>query len=183
MIVFSGHHEYVTTHEYDVVQRYRDLGGNLMFLSANNFFWKVELHGTVMTRVALWRHLGRPEAALIGVQYRGNDRGTHRGGWLVRRTQAAPWLFAGTTIRNGTRVGDAGIEIDKRAPSSPKSLRVIAEIPNLFGPGFTAQMTYYETPAGAKVFAAGAFTLAGSVWEPQMRQLVTNVWSHLSVEE
>src|SRR5438067_11939122 len=29
---------------------------------------------------------------------------------------------------------------------------------------FTADMTYYETPAGAKVFAAGAFSLADDVW-------------------
>src|SRR6266404_5005859 len=43
LIVFSGHHEYVTTHEYDVVSRYRDLGGNLAFLAANNFFWKITI--------------------------------------------------------------------------------------------------------------------------------------------
>ena len=42
LIVFEGHEEYVRPHEYDVVQRFRDLGGNLMFLSANNFFWKVQ---------------------------------------------------------------------------------------------------------------------------------------------
>ena len=42
LVVFEGHEEYVTAHEYDVVQRYRDLGGNLMFLSANNFFWQVD---------------------------------------------------------------------------------------------------------------------------------------------
>ena len=46
LIVFPGHHEYVTTHEYDLVQSYRDLGGNLAFLSANNFFWRVVRHGT-----------------------------------------------------------------------------------------------------------------------------------------
>jgi hypothetical protein len=56
----------------------------------------------------------------------------------------------------------------------------VAEIPNLYGPGFTAQMTYYETPAGAKVFAAGAFSLAGSVWEPEMQRLMTNLWERLS---
>ena len=53
-----------------------------------------------------------------------------------------------------------GIEIDRTSPDSPKGVQVIAEIPDLFGPGFTAQMTYYETKGGAKVFAAGAFTLA-----------------------
>ena len=42
LIVFPGHHEYVTTREYDLVEGYRDLGGNLMFLSANNFFWRVD---------------------------------------------------------------------------------------------------------------------------------------------
>ena len=42
LIVFAGHHEYVTAEEYDLVEGYRDLGGNLIFLSANNFFWRVE---------------------------------------------------------------------------------------------------------------------------------------------
>src|SRR4051812_22032935 len=64
-LVFEGHHEYVTTHEYDVVERFRDLGGNLMFLSANNFYWRVRITGDVMTRDVHWREVGRPEGALI----------------------------------------------------------------------------------------------------------------------
>jgi hypothetical protein len=174
LIVFEGHHEYVTTHEYDVVTRYRDLGGNLAFLAANNFFWKITIAHHVMTRVAQWRDLGRPEAALIGVQYRANDRGGHRGPWIVR--DAASPLVAG----EGQEIGSGGIEIDASTKASPRSLQVLAEIPNLYGPGYTAQMTYYETPAGAKVFAAGAFSLAGSVWEPEVGQLMTNVWNRLS---
>ena len=55
-----------------------------------------------------------------------------------------------------------------------------AEIPNLIGPGGTAQMTYYETPAGARVFAAGAFTLAGAR-DPLSRRLLENLWRHLAV--
>ena len=43
LIIFSGHEEYVTTHIYDLIQRYRDLGGNLAFLSADNFFRRVDL--------------------------------------------------------------------------------------------------------------------------------------------
>ena len=102
LIVFSGHHEYVTTHEYDVVTQYRNLGGNLAFLAANNFFWKITIKNHVMTRVAQWRDLGRPEAALIGVQYRGNDRGGHRGPWILRSGAAAtPWLFAGLNLEPG----------------------------------------------------------------------------------
>jgi hypothetical protein len=181
LIVFSGHHEYVTAHEYDVVQQYRDLGGNLAFLSANNFFWKITIAHGVMTRVAEWRDLGRPEAALIGVQYCGNDRGERRGRWIVRPAASrTPWLFHRIDVEAGID-GDGGIEIDATAPASPRNVRVVAEIPDLYGPGFTAQMTYYETPAGARVFAAGAFSLAGHVWKPDVGRLVSNVWARLSV--
>ena len=125
---------------------------------------------------------GAPEAALIGVQYRGNDRGEHRGPWIARDTKSVPWLFDGTGIRAGDTFGTCGIEIDKTFSSSPKNVHVIAEIPNLFGPGFTAQMTYYETPAGARVFAAGAFTLAGQAGNPVISKLLSNLWQHLTVE-
>jgi N,N-dimethylformamidase beta subunit-like, C-terminal len=181
LIVFSGHHEYVTTHEYDVVTQYRDLGGNLAFLAANDFFWKITIANHVMTRVAQWRDLGRPEAALIGVEYRANDRGGHRGPWILTPgSETAPWLFARTGLSTGDGVGSGGIEIDATCDASPATVRVLADIPNLYGPGFTAQMTYYETPAGAKVFAAGAFSLARSVWDPGISTLVANLWQHLS---
>jgi N,N-dimethylformamidase beta subunit-like, C-terminal len=193
LIVFSGHHEYVTTNEYDLIERYRDLGGNLMFLFANDFFWRIVKDGNVMERTAQWRDLGRPEAGLIGVQYRGNDRGEHKGPWIVRDTSAAPWLFKDTGLRRGSRFGSGGIEIDATAPSSPVGTRVLAEIPNLFSPGFTAQMTYYETSAGAKVFAAGAFNLVESILEPDKpvpdpsarrnaegaRRMLENLWARL----
>ena len=43
-------------------------------------------------------------------------------------------------------------------------------------------MTYYELPSGAKVFAAGAFTLAGAVWWPDVKRVMENLWAHLSQE-
>jgi N,N-dimethylformamidase beta subunit-like protein len=181
LVIVPGHHEYVTTHEYDVVRRYRDLGGNLAFLSANNFFWRVQLHGNAMTKTQQWRDLGRPEASLIGVQYRGNDRGGRRAPWTIRHAEAAPWLFAGTGLKDGSKLSSGGIEIDKTAASSPRGTQVLAEISNLFGPGFTAQMTYYRSAAGAEVFAAGAFTLAGDVESnPVVSRLVSNLWAHMA---
>ncbi|HEV7641475.1 MAG TPA: N,N-dimethylformamidase beta subunit family domain-containing protein, partial [Gaiellaceae bacterium] len=48
LLIFEGHHEYVTQHEYDAVTSFRDRGGNLIFLSANNFFWKITISGNVM---------------------------------------------------------------------------------------------------------------------------------------
>ena len=194
LIVFEGHHEYVTDHEYAVVRRYRDLGGNLMFLFANDFFWRIAIKDSVMTRTNKWRDLGKPEAALIGVQYRANDRGEKKGAWILRDTEATPWLVAGTRLRAGSRIGRGGIEIDGRAAGSPPSLHLLADIPNLYGPGITAQMSYYETPAGAKVFAAGAFDLVESILEPDRplpdplaqknqpaaRRLLENLWARLS---
>ena len=133
-----------------------------------------------MTRVMRWRDIGRPEAALIGVQYIANDNGERRAGWLLRHAEATPWLFAKVPVENGDRFSTAGIEIDRTAAASPRNIKVIAEVPNLYGPGYTAQMTYYETRAGARVFAAGAFTLAGSVWAPDVSRVMSNIWHRLS---
>jgi len=68
LIVFPGHHEYVTQHELDAVTAYRNRGGHLIFLSANNFFWRTVKQGQVLTRTQRWRRVHRPEAALVGVQ-------------------------------------------------------------------------------------------------------------------
>ena len=123
LVVFPGHSEYMTGHAYDVVERYRDLGGRLVFLSANNFFWKVEKEGQTMRRVKLWRNDGRPEARLYGVQYRANDDGTRQGTFEVVAAEAVPWLFEGTGLANGSRIGEMvggyGIEIDAMTPDSP----------------------------------------------------------------
>jgi hypothetical protein len=185
LVIFSGHTEYVTRHEYDVAQRFRDLGGNLMFLSANNFFWEVRLRNRVLTRTRLWRDLGRPEAALIGVQYRGNDSGRVQRPYLVRSATTAPWLWEGTGLGDGSpfgqELGGYGIEIDATVPEvTPAGTVVLAEIPDLYGPGFTAQMTYYETPAGAKVFAAGALDVGGTATLWPLRRMFENLWARLS---
>jgi hypothetical protein len=133
-----------------------------------------------MIRTQRWRDLGRPEARLIGVQYLHADFGQRRGPWIVRNVRAAPWLFAGTRLRRGSRFGSGGIEMDGTTPASPPETRVVAEIPNCTGIGFTAQMTYYER-RGAKVFAAGAFSLAAASWNPEVRPLLENAWEHLSM--
>lgn len=181
LIIFPGHHEYVTSREYDAVRRFRDLGGNIAFLSANNFFRRVDVHANRMTLIGQWRRLGRPEAALIGVQYRANDEGRLRAPWTVRRAEAAPWLFAGTGLADGKPLGKrAGIEIDETTSSSPHGVRILADVRNLLGPGLTAQMTYYRTAHGAKVFAAGAFTLAGSARQATVSKILDNLWTYLS---
>lgn len=180
LIVFPGHHEYVTKREYDAVEGFRDRGGNLAFLSANNFFWRVDRRGGYSTKVRLWRKLGRPEAGLLGVQYLANGKAP-REPWIVRPSRAGSWLFAGTGLGAGSRFGRGGVEIDATTVASPPGTEVVAEIPDHFGPGRTAQMTYYETGHGAKVFAAGAFyfTRLAHVDRVTSRILV-NLWKRLA---
>ena len=178
LIIFPGHHEYVTGREYGLVTGYRNRGGNLMFLSANNFFWRVERDGSILRQIAMWRDLGRPEASLVGVQY--VAYGSHlRGPYVVRRAEAAPWLFRGTGFRNGSSFGSFGIEVDRTTSASPRGVRVLAEIRNGQGRALTGQMAYY-TRGGAKVFAAGAFTLGGSATRTYGAALLENLWRHMT---
>jgi hypothetical protein len=180
LLVFPGHTEYVTKRTFDLVEAFRDLGGNLMFLSANNFFRKVVRRDTQLTLIDEWRDLGRPESALLGNQYVASDRGQRRAPFTVVGTSAAPWAFAGTGLADGATFGLYGIEIDARSPASPASTQVLATIPDLFGPGRSAEMTYYEHWSGARVFSAGALDFGGQMllW-PQTTRLVENVWRRL----
>jgi hypothetical protein len=180
LVVFSGHEEYVTAHEYDIIERYRDLGGNLAFLSANDIFYKVVKHGHTMDGRWRWRDLGRPEASLVGAQYvdwNHNEYGNRP--YITTGVRTAPWLFARTGLRNGDSFGVYGIEVDARTPLSPKGTRVLAHIPSIFGPGKSAEMTYYTTPRGAKVFSAGVMNFGGSAMWPVVSTLMSNIWAEL----
>jgi hypothetical protein len=77
-------------------------------------------------------------------------------------------------------VGGYGIEIDGTTPFSPPGTKVLAMIPSLMGPGLHAEMTYYETPAGARVFSAGALDFCGSVTFWPVRKLLDNLWRHMT---
>jgi hypothetical protein len=181
LLVFPGHTEYVTSALYDVVTGFRDLGGNLLFLSANNFFRRVDRTAHGVRLVDEWRKLNRPESALCGVQYVAGDRGERHAPFTVTGADAAPWAFEGTGLGNGAQFGLYGIEIDARAATSPPGTTVLATIPDLFGPGRSAEMAYYEHPSGARVFSAGALNFGGQVllW-PETARLLDNVWRRLT---
>ncbi len=184
LVVYPGHSEYVTERSYDALERYRDLGGRLIFLSANNVFWKVTREGASIRRVKKWRELRRPEAALLGTQYRANDDGSFQRPFIVRGADRVPWLFEGTDLTNGSLLGEEiggfGIEIDQATSASSPGTVIVAEIPELYGPGTTAQMTYYETAAGARVFSAGALDFSGAVLVPPIDRMLLNLWRHMA---
>jgi hypothetical protein len=128
--------------------------------------------------------MGRPEAELLGVQYRANDDGRIQKPFTVRAAATAPWFFAGTGLADGSTFGETlggyGIEIDQTTPQTPPGTIVLAEVPDLYGPGLTAQMTYYETAAGAKVFAGGTLDFGGSATLWPVRRMLENLWGRLA---
>jgi hypothetical protein len=181
LVIFPGHEEYVTAREYDLVERYRDLGGNLAFLSANDFFYRVTRHGATIERDGRWRDLGRPEAALVGAQYVDWNHARYANRpYVVTGVAQTPWLFRGTGLHDGDRFGIYGIEVDARAGASPAGTRVLARIPEIFGAGKSAEMTYYTTPAGAKVFSAGVMNFGGSALWPVVSTMMGNLWAELA---
>jgi N,N-dimethylformamidase beta subunit-like protein len=182
LIVFGGHEEYVTSHTFDLITRYRNNGGNLAFLSANSFFYKVKVSGNTMTGRTPWRDLGRPEAALLGAQYAGWNEGNYPNRpYRITDTAAAPWLFTGTGLHDGSLVGNYGIEVDEPTSASPPHTHVLAVIPNELGPGKPAEMTIY-TRGRSTVFDAGAINFEASAHWPALSRFFVNLWSHLSGE-
>jgi hypothetical protein len=175
-IIFAGHEEYVTAHEYDLIEHYRDLGGNVAFLSANSLFWRIDRHGPILRRIAQWRDLGRPEAALVGVQYVANDTGRHRGPYRVVATAAAPWLFRGTHLSDGTTFGSYGVEFDMRASASPAGLHLLARVdPHLPREWVRGDMTIYRR-GRSEVFAAGTESFSDATRSPTETRMLENLW-------
>ena len=131
LIIFPGHHEYVTTQEYDLTEGYRNLGGHLMFLSANNFYYKIVRTGNTITRIAGWRDLGRPEAALVGTEFI-QERQRRASGAVgsYRNRSRYPWLIGDSGLRVGSSSVTARIEIDHECHRSrlagPSSSRTFA---------------------------------------------------------
>jgi hypothetical protein len=181
LIAFPGHTEYVTARIYSTIEEFRNLGGNLLFLSANNFFRRVDRRHHVLHLIDEWRNLGRPEASLCGVQYVASDRGQWRRPFTVVGADVAPWAFAGTGLGNGSTFGIYGVEFDARSADSPPGTQVLASVPHIFGSSRTAEMTYYEHRSGARVFSAGALDFGGKIllW-PEVRTLFENVWQRLT---
>ncbi len=173
----------MTQHAYDVVERFRDLGGQADLPLREQLLLEGREAGQALRRIRQWRDLSRPEAAPVRCPVQGERRRDAAGAVLRAGHAVAPWLFEGTGIENGDTLGDEvggfGIEIDTTTPLSPPGTKVLAVIPNLFGPGLHAEMAYYETPAGARVFSAGVLDFPAVLLHPAGMRLMDNLWRHM----
>jgi len=186
VLIISTHPEYWSRQMYDRVKDwvYRR-GGRLMYLGGNGLNCDVEF---LDEQTCIYRnddvrrmrepgaayesrfHLrGESEANLLGVAY--DDRGIMTAA-PYQVSQAGHWVFQGTGLSDGDQFGirslhervpggASGHETDKRTPSSPAGLQLLARGLNPNNGG--AEMVAYETPSGGAVFSAGSICWTSSI--------------------
>lgn len=180
-LVFPGHDEYWSPAMRRAVEKARDAGTALVFLSANTMFWQVELSALpsgapdrLLTcrkrrgpgRPALWRDQGEPEQQVLGIQYAGRVPVPHP---LVVRN-ADHWLWEATGAHENDELADlvAG-EADRYFPRTnlPEHIDrvLLAHSPyeDEGGRGRHQETSLYRAPSGALVFASGTFA-----WSPAL---------------
>ena len=122
--MFPGHTEYYEPATYDLLRRYRDEGGNLVFLQANPFYRQVrvdpERNAVVMTDYDARE--GRSDFALPGVGYDGCCFPQVRAEPYVAATgrdyERVRWLFRGTGIGPGQRLRRRRLRERPRRPGA-----------------------------------------------------------------
>jgi hypothetical protein len=187
-LIFPGHDEYWSLPMRQAVERARDGGTSLVFLSANAMYWQVEL-GTGPSgepdrlvscrkrqrpaelpvgapRTALWRDSGLPEQLVLGVAYAG--RVPEPVPLVVRN--AGHWLWEGTGLREGEPIaGLVAGEADHYHPRIPlpeyTERILLAHSPYQDTAGLRGHQdtSLYRAPSGAWVFASGTFA-----WSPAL---------------
>jgi N,N-dimethylformamidase len=221
VVITGTHPEYYSTAMLDALQGYLQQGGRMMYLGGNGFYWRIAYHptlpGVIEVRRAedgirdwvaepgeyyhsftgeyggLWRRLGRPPQALVGVgmAVQGFDICGHFRRTEASRDRRVAFIFEGVEeeiIGNFGVVGGvaAGLELDRfdRALGSPSHALVLAsserltglyypppeEVNNLMSnlaapqnPEARGDIVFFETAAGGAVFSASSISWAGSL--------------------
>lgn len=184
-IVFPGHTEYYEPATYDLLRRYRDVGGNLVFLQANPFYRQVRLdrEHNAMVMTDYDAREGRSDFALAGVGYDGccfpHARAAPYTAATGRDYQRVRWLFRGTGIGPGQRFGVAASESDRIDPELTPRDHVVAGLAVIEGKHgvINAAMVWSHAGRGS-VFATGNYTFL-RMGRGLTYKLFDNVWRKL----
>ena len=182
-IVFPGHSEYYEPATYDLLKRYRDDGGNLVFLQANPFYRQVRLdpasNAIVLTDYDARE--GRSDFALTGVGYDGCCFPKSRAEPYVAASgkdyDRVRWLYRGTGIGPGQPFGVANSESDRVDPGLSPRDHVIAAQAILRGKYgvIHAALTWSHAGRG-QVVATGNYTFL-RMGRGITYKLLDNVWA------
>ena len=184
-IVFPGHTEYYEPATYDLLKRYRDEGGNLVFLQANPFYRQVRLDpaSNAMEMTDYDAREGRSDFALTGVGYDGCCFPKSRAQPYVAATgrdyDRVRWLFRGTGIGPGQPFGIANSESDRVDPGLSPRDHVIAGqaiMRGKFGV-IHAALTWSHAGRG-QVLATGNYTFL-RMGRGLTYKLLDNAWAKL----
>jgi hypothetical protein len=180
LVVIPSHSEYWSDEMVGALRSYLGRGGNLAYLGGNAIYQRVTISGGVMEGYnhrqfhqqdgslgGFFYLLGRPQSALLGVQY--NSAGYNSFAPYVVRINDH-WALDGTGLRIGDRFGSAtykkiqyfasGLETDKVTKFSPRNLTLLAEGANRTG---GAAMTIYDHPGGGFVYSVGSIAYASTL--------------------
>ena len=191
VLILSAHSEYWSKEMFDRLEAFLDGGGSLLDFSGNSIWWKITVQNGrmevrkdggfhIMTgeKGGQWASLGRPAAAVIGVEYDPRGYDTYAPFKVV---DASHWLFAGTGLRNNDLIGKSGLnkggasgwEMDKTNQYTPSNAVVLAKGTNPGNGG--AQMVFFTAPGNGGVLSAGSITFCGSlVVDTSLQKIVKN---------
>jgi hypothetical protein len=187
VLVTAVHPEYWSRQMYDRVKKWVfEERGRLVYLGGNGLNCEVELLGngsmicrngkiTGLTAADMSGHESRmamrheSEANLLGVVFTPAGAMT---GAPYRVRDGSHWAFADTGLRSGDVFGRkclhqrcpggaSGHETDKTSVSSPQGVQRLARGLNPDDGG--ADMVYFETPGGGKVFSVGSINYVASL--------------------
>ncbi|GHH95316.1 N,N-dimethylformamidase beta subunit family domain-containing protein [Streptomyces capillispiralis] len=179
-LVFPGHDEYWSRPMRTAVERAREHGTSLVFLSANTLYWQVELAPSpsgpdrLLTcrkrrgpgKPVLWREIDRPEQQLLGIQYAGPVPEPHP---LIVRN-AGHWMWEATGAHEGDGLtGMVAGEADRYYPRTAlpehdeRVLLAHSPYTDRGGARRHQETSLYRAPSGAWVFASGTFA-----WSPAL---------------
>jgi len=184
-IVFPGHSEYYEPKTYDLLMRYRDEGGNLVFLQANPFYRQVRIdrarNAVVMTDYDARE--GRSDFALAGVGYDGccfpKARAVPYVAAAGRDYRRVRWLFRGTGIGPSRPFGVAASESDRLDPQLTPHDHVVAAQAIIRGKRGVVNAAMVWSRAGrGQTFATGNYTFL-RMGRGLTYTLLDNVWRRL----
>jgi N,N-dimethylformamidase beta subunit-like, C-terminal len=184
-VIFPGHSEYYEPATYDLLKRYRDGGGNLVFLQANPFYRQVRLdrahNALVMTDFDARE--GRSDFELAGVGYDGccfpRSRARPYVAAIGPDFERVRWLFRGTGIGAGQSFGHAGSESDRIDPELTPRDHVVAARAIVAGKRGVINAALVWSHAGkGQVLATGNYDFL-RMGRPLTWTLLDNVWRKL----